>query len=116
VLACVFGWFAPSAAALNRVYFLDHHPALTFALMARSPHSSASAATTAHRLQGHPRLHLQASGTRAALSQSSCGMLALALIMCRYIVTSKFGKVLIATATPNRAPASSRYNVASTRR
>ena len=40
--------------------------------------------------------NVQAGGTRAALFAITCVMLALALIMCRYIVTSKFGKVLIA--------------------
>src|SRR5271156_278387 len=40
--------------------------------------------------------NVQAENTRAALFAISCVLLALALLMCRYIVTSKFGKVLIA--------------------
>jgi urea transport system permease protein len=40
--------------------------------------------------------NVQAGGTRAALFAISCMVLALALLMCRYVVTSKFGKVLIA--------------------
>jgi urea transport system permease protein len=40
--------------------------------------------------------NVQASGTRAALFAASCIALALGFIVCRAIITSKFGKVLIA--------------------
>jgi urea transport system permease protein len=40
--------------------------------------------------------NVQAQGTRAALFAISCAALALCFIICRALVTSKFGKVLVA--------------------
>jgi urea transport system permease protein len=97
VLAFVFGWFA-FRSRVTGVYFSIITQALTFALMLgffrnNFGFGGNNGLTDFKDILG---FNVQAGGTRAALFAISCVMLALALIMCRYIVTSKFGKVLIA--------------------
>jgi urea transport system permease protein len=97
VLAFVFGWFA-FRSRVTGVYFSIITQALTFALMLgffrnNFGFGGNNGLTDFKDILG---FNVQAGGTRAALFAISCVMLALALVMCRYIVTSKFGKVLIA--------------------
>jgi urea transport system permease protein len=97
VLAFVFGWFA-FRSRVTGVYFSIITQALTFALMLgffrnNFGFGGNNGLTDFKDILG---FNVQAGGTRAALFALSCIVLALALVMCRYIVTSKFGKVLIA--------------------
>jgi urea ABC transporter permease protein UrtC len=97
VLALVFGWFA-FRSRVTGVYFSIITQALTFALMLgffrnNFGFGGNNGLTDFKDILG---FNVQAGGTRAALFAISCLMLALALVICRFIVTSKFGKVLIA--------------------
>jgi urea transport system permease protein len=97
VLAFLFGWFA-FRSRVTGVYFSIITQALTFALMLgffrnNFGFGGNNGLTDFKDILG---FNVQAGGTRAALFAISCVTLALALVMCRYIVTSKFGKVLIA--------------------
>ncbi len=96
-LAFVFGWFA-FRSRVTGVYFSIITQALTFALMLgffrnNFGFGGNNGLTDFKDVLG---FNVQAGGTRAALFAITCVVLALALLMCRYIVTSKFGKVLIA--------------------
>jgi urea transport system permease protein len=96
-LAFVFGWLA-FRSRVTGVYFSIITQALTFALMLgffrnNFGFGGNNGLTDFKDVLG---FNVQAGGTRAALFAISCIVLALALLMCRYVVTSKFGKVLIA--------------------
>jgi urea transport system permease protein len=97
VLAFVFGWFA-FRSRVTGVYFSIITQALTFALMLgffrnNFGFGGNNGLTDFKDVLG---FNVQAAGTRAALFAITCVVLTLALLMCRYVVTSKFGKVLIA--------------------
>jgi len=96
-LAFVFGWFA-FRSRVTGVYLSIITQALTFALMLgffrnNFGFGGNNGLTDFKDILG---FNVQAAGTRCALFAISCVVLALALLMCRAIVTSKFGKVLIA--------------------
>jgi urea transport system permease protein len=97
VLAFVFGWFA-FRSRVTGVYLSIITQALTFALMLgffrnNFGFGGNNGLTDFKDILG---FNVQAPATRAAMFAISCVVLALALIMCRLIVASKFGKVLIA--------------------
>ena len=97
VLAFVFGWFA-FRSRVTGVYFSIITQALTFALMLgffrnNFGFGGNNGLTDFKEILG---FNVQAPGTRVGLFSISCVALALAFIICRVIITSKFGKVLIA--------------------
>jgi urea transport system permease protein len=97
VLAFVFGWFA-FRSRVTGVYLSIITQALTFALMLgffrnNFGFGGNNGLTDFKDVLG---FNVQAAGTRGALFAITCVVLAAALMMCRAIVTSKFGKVLIA--------------------
>jgi urea transport system permease protein len=97
LLAFVFGWFA-FRSRVTGVYLSIITQALTFALMLgffrnNFGFGGNNGLTDFKDILG---FNVQAAGTRCALFAISCVVLALALLMCRAIVASKFGKVLIA--------------------
>jgi urea transport system permease protein len=97
LLAFVFGWFA-FRSRVTGVYLSIITQALTFALMLgffRNDFGFGgnNGLTDFKDILG---FNVQAQGTRAALFIVSALALALGFLMCRAIVTSKFGKVLIA--------------------
>src|SRR6202035_3201147 len=96
-LAFVFGWFA-FRSRVTGVYLSIITQALTFPLMLgffrnNFGFGGNNGLTDFKDILG---FSVQAAATRCALFAISCVVLALALMMCRAIVTSKFGKVLIA--------------------
>jgi len=96
-LAFVFGWFA-FRSRVTGVYLSIITQALTFALMLgffrnNFGFGGNNGLTDFKDILG---FNVQAAGTRGALFAITCVVLALALLMCRAIVMSKFGKVLIA--------------------
>jgi urea transport system permease protein len=98
VLAFVFGWFA-FRSRVSGVYLSIITQALTFALMLgffrnNFGFGGNNGLTDFKDILG---FNVQAETTRAALFSISCVALILAFLLCRVIVTSKFGKVLIAT-------------------
>jgi len=97
LLAFVFGWFA-FRSRVTGVYLSIITQALTFALMLgffrnNFGFGGNNGLTDFKEILG---FNVQVAGTRAALFAISCVILAFMLLMCRAIVTSKFGKVLIA--------------------
>ena len=97
LLAFVFGWFA-FRSRVTGVYLSIITQALTFALMLgffrnNFGFGGNNGLTDFKDVLG---FNVQAAGTRGALFAITCVVLAAALMMCRAIVTSKFGKVLIA--------------------
>jgi urea transport system permease protein len=97
LLAFVFGWFA-FRSRVTGVYFSIITQALTFALMLgffRNDFGFGgnNGLTDFKDILG---FNVQAAGTRNALFAITCVLLAAALVLCRAIVTSKFGKVLVA--------------------
>jgi urea transport system permease protein len=97
LLAFVFGWFA-FRSRVTGVYLSIITQALTFALMLgffRNDFGFGgnNGLTDFKDILG---FNVQAGGTRAALFAISCLALGLGFLICRAIVTSKFGKVLIA--------------------
>jgi urea transport system permease protein len=97
VLAFVFGWFA-FRSRVSGVYLSIITQALTFALMLgffrnNFGFGGNNGLTDFKDILG---FNVQAETTRAALFSVSCVALILAFLLCRVIVTSKFGKVLIA--------------------
>ena len=97
LLAFVFGWFA-FRSRVTGVYFSIITQALTFALMLgffrnNFGFGGNNGLTDFKDILG---FNVQAPGTRVALFSISCVALALAFLICRVIITSKFGKVLIA--------------------
>jgi urea transport system permease protein len=97
LLAFVFGWFA-FRSRVTGVYFSIITQAMTFALMLgffrnNFGFGGNNGLTDFKDILG---FNVQADSTRNALLVISCIALALCFLICRAIVTSKFGKVLIA--------------------
>jgi len=97
VLAFVFGWFA-FRSRVTGVYLSIITQALTFALMLgffrnNFGFGGNNGLTDFKDILG---FNVQAETTRNALFSISCVALIVAFLVCRAIVTSKFGKVLIA--------------------
>ena len=97
VLAFVFGWFA-FRSRVTGVYLSIITQALTFALMLgffrnNFGFGGNNGLTDFKDLLG---FNVQAETTRNALFSFSCVALMLCFLVCRAVVTSKFGKVLIA--------------------
>jgi urea transport system permease protein len=97
VLAFVFGWFA-FRSRVTGVYLSIITQALTFALMLgffrnNFGFGGNNGLTDFKDILG---FNVQAETTRNALFSISCIALMLGFVLCRAIVTSKFGKVLIA--------------------
>lgn len=97
LLAFVFGWFA-FRSRVTGVYLSIITQAMTFALMLgffrnNFGFGGNNGLTDFKDILG---FNVQAQGTRAALFAASCIALALCFIICRALVTSKFGKVLVA--------------------
>src|SRR5665213_1750426 len=96
-LAFVFGWFA-FRSRVTGVYLSIITQALTYALLLgffrnNFGFGGNNGLTDFKDILG---FNVQAQGTRAALFSISCLALILGLIVCRAVVTSKLGKVLIA--------------------
>src|SRR5580658_2689113 len=96
-LAFVFGWFA-FRSRVTGVYLSIITQALTFALMLgffrnNFGFGGNNGLTDFKDILG---FNVQAETTRAALFSITCVALIVAFLLCRAIVTSKFGKVLIA--------------------
>jgi urea transport system permease protein len=97
VLAYVFGWFA-FRSRVTGVYLSIITQALTYALMLgffRNDFGFGgnNGLTDFKDILG---FNVQSGGTRGALFSISCVALALGFIICRMIITSKFGMVLVA--------------------
>src|SRR5262245_38887014 len=97
LLAFVFGWFA-FRSRVTGVYLSIITQAMTYALMLgffrnNFGFGGNNGLTDFKDILG---FNVQAPGTRAALFAISVGALMLGFVMCRAIVASKFGKVLIA--------------------
>src|SRR5881296_1522121 len=97
LLAFVFGWFA-FRSRVTGVYLSIITQALTFALMLgffrnNFGFGGNSGLTDFKDILG---FNVQVQGTRAALFAASVGALGIGFYLCRVIVRSKFGKVLIA--------------------
>ena len=97
LLALVFGWLA-FRSRVTGVYLSIITQAMTFALLLAFFRNDMgfggnNGLTDFKDLLG---FDLQADGTRAALFAASALALALAYLLCRWIVGSKFGRVLIA--------------------
>jgi urea transport system permease protein len=96
-LAFVFGWFA-FRSRVTGVYLSIITQALTFALMLgffrnNFGFGGNNGLTDFKDILG---FNVQAQGTRAGLFAISCVALGLGFVICRALVTSKFGKVLVA--------------------
>jgi urea transport system permease protein len=96
-LAFVFGWFA-FRSRVTGVYLSIITQALTFALMLgffrnNFGFGGNNGLTDFKDILG---FNVQAQGTRAALFAVSCLALIVCFVICRALVTSKFGKVLVA--------------------
>ena len=96
-LAFIFGWFA-FRSRVTGVYLSIITQALTFALMLAFFRNDFgfggnNGLTDFKDILG---FNIQAQGTRAALFAATCVALVLGILICRAIITSKFGKVLIA--------------------
>jgi urea transport system permease protein len=97
VLAFVFGWFA-FRSRVTGVYLSIITQAMTYALMLgffrnNFGFGGNNGLTDFKDILG---FNVQAEGTRNGLLVISCVALALSFLICRTIVTSKFGKVLVA--------------------
>ena len=97
VLAFVFGWFA-FRSRVTGVYLSIITQALTYALMLgffrnNFGFGGNNGLTDFKDILG---FNVQAQGTRAALFFVSCLAVAIGFLICRALVTSKFGKVLVA--------------------
>src|ERR1700723_2735895 len=96
-LAFVFGWFA-FRSRVTGVYLSIITQALTFALMLgffrnNFGFGGNNGLTDFKDILG---FNVQAEGTRTALFSITCVALMIAFLLCRALITSKFGKVLIA--------------------
>ncbi|HXD45028.1 MAG TPA: urea ABC transporter permease subunit UrtC [Pseudolabrys sp.] len=96
-LAFVFGWFA-FRSRVTGVYLSIITQAMTYALMLgffrnNFGFGGNNGLTDFKDILG---FQVQAEGTRNALLVASCLALAAGFLICRAIVTSKFGKVLVA--------------------
>jgi urea transport system permease protein len=97
LLAFVFGWFA-FRSRVTGVYLSIITQALTYALMLgffrnNFGFGGNNGLTDFKDILG---FNVQSAETRAALFAVSCAALALGFLICRLIITSKFGKVLVA--------------------
>jgi len=97
VLAFVFGWFA-FRSRVTGVYFSIITQALTFALMLgffrnNFGFGGNNGLTDFKNILG---FNIQAPETRAALFAGSALSLAFAYLICRSLIASRFGKVLVA--------------------
>jgi len=97
LLAFVFGWFA-FRSRVTGVYLSIITQAMTYALMLgffrnNFGFGGNNGLTDFKDILG---FNVQAEGTRNALLVTSCLALAIGFLICRAIVTSKFGKVLVA--------------------
>jgi urea transport system permease protein len=97
LLAFVFGWFA-FRSRVTGVYLSIITQAMTYALMLgffrnNFGFGGNNGLTDFKDILG---FNVQADGTRNALLVTSCLALAVGFLICRAIVTSKFGKVLVA--------------------
>jgi urea transport system permease protein len=97
LLAFLFGWFA-FRSRVTGVYLSIITQALTYALLLgffrnNFGFGGNNGLTDFKEILG---FNVQAAGTRAALFTISCVALALGFVICRAIITSKLGKVLIA--------------------
>jgi urea transport system permease protein len=97
LLAFVFGWFA-FRSRVTGVYLSIITQAMTYALLLgffRNDFGFGgnNGLTDFKDILG---FNVQADGTRAALFMASCLALVVAFLICRAVVTSKLGKVLIA--------------------
>jgi urea transport system permease protein len=97
VLAFVFGWFA-FRSRVTGVYLSIITQALTFALLLgffrnNFGFGGNNGLTDFKDILG---FNVQAQGTRAALFALSCIALGIGFLICRALVTSKFGKMLVA--------------------
>jgi len=97
VLAFVFGWFA-FRSRVTGVYLSIITQALTFALLLgffRNDFGFGgnNGLTDFKDILG---FNVQAQETRAALYAASCVVLGIGFLICRALVTSKYGKVLVA--------------------
>jgi urea transport system permease protein len=97
VLAFVFGWFA-FRSRVTGVYLSIITQALTYALMLgffrnNFGFGGNNGLTDFKDILG---FNVQAETTRNALFAISCAAIMLAFLVCRALITSKFGKVLIA--------------------
>ena len=97
LLAFVFGWFA-FRSRVTGVYLSIITQAMTYALLLgffrnNFGFGGNNGLTDFKDILG---FRVQAEGTRIALLVASCIALALGFLICRAIVTSKFGKVLVA--------------------
>jgi urea transport system permease protein len=97
VLAFVFGWFA-FRSRVTGVYLSIITQAMTFALLLAFFRNNFgfggnNGLTDFKDILG---FNVQAQSTRAALFFVSCLALILCFLICRMLVTSKFGKVLVA--------------------
>jgi urea transport system permease protein len=97
VLAFVFGWFA-FRSRVTGVYLSIITQAMTFALMLgffrnNFGFGGNNGLTDFKDILG---FNVQAAPTRGALFAISCIALMLGFIICRAVITSKFGKVLVA--------------------
>src|SRR5471030_1210822 len=96
-LAFVFGWFA-FRSRVTGVYLSIITQALTFALLLgffrnNFGFGGNNGLTDFKDILG---FNVQAQGTRAALFALSCIALGIGFLICRALVTSKFGKMLVA--------------------
>jgi urea transport system permease protein len=97
LLAFVFGWFA-FRSRVTGVYLSIITQAMTYALLLgffrnNFGFGGNNGLTDFKDILG---FNVQTEGTRNALLVISCIMLAVCFLICRAIVTSKFGKVLVA--------------------
>lgn len=97
LLAFVFGWFA-FRSRVTGVYLSIITQAMTYALMLgffrnNFGFGGNNGLTDFKDILG---FNVQAEGTRNALLVISCLALALGFLICRAVVTSKYGKVLVA--------------------
>ncbi len=95
IVAFVFGWFA-FRSRIKGVYFSIITQALTYAAMLLffrndTGFGGNNGFTDFKRIFGFP---IAAPGTRVALFAASVAVLLLALLTCRWLVTSSFGRVL----------------------
>jgi urea transport system permease protein len=111
LLAFVFGWFA-FRSRIRGVYFSIITQALTFAFMLlffrnNTGFGGNNGFTDFKRILGFPLAH---PGTRLAVFAVTGFFLLLTLLLCRYIVTSKFGRVLVAIRDAESRTMFSGYN------
>ena len=111
LLAFVFGWFA-FRSRIKGVYFSIITQALTFAFMLLffrndTGFGGNNGFTDFKRIMGFSLAH---PGTRVTLFAITGLVLILTLLLCRYIVTSKFGRVLAAIRDAESRTMFSGYN------